>query len=732
MQWGGSALQLNGQLGDDLDLRWNLSIPNLASHTPRGSGSLTSQGRLKGAQKQPMVQLQVNGDGLRYQDFEIQQLAVDGGLAADNEQKSRLTVTAGQLAWGGQSLDSLRISAVGTPAKHQGEVLVDSESLALKTRLAGGWADGAWTGRLAGTALTIQESAWAQAGQAELAVRAGGLDLRGFCINQENSEICVTARVTETGVPQLRLAVNSLPLAELGLLMPAGLGYAGEISGDVNLGAGPDGPRGDARFSLRDARIWQGQDEDAIQLIDFNAISGDARLAGQRLTVSLQGTSSGQEPLLVQMQLPLIDWAVGDGPVEGRFEGELRDLGALSLLIPDLVDIKGRLLARLQLEGTLASPLWNGEIRLQDAQALVPRLGLGLQDMSGVLDASGNNLGLDLQASSGGGVLRVSGQSVLSPAGGSGRFEIIGAGFLASDLPQAKVRLTPNLELQVAGRQLNLSGKVSIDEARIEPRDLSTAVQRSPDERLMSESATPVATNDWSVTSKVSVDFSDQIFFDGFGLQARIVGSLAVSDAPNSVTTATGELGIIDGSYRAYGKNLEIRRGRLLFTGGPLANPGLDLLAARTIRETIEAGVVVRATLRNPEISLYSDPSMPPPQVLSYLLVGQPLADIGGADQELVNDTAARLASAGGGLLAQQLGRRMGLEGLTVSSAGDGDQASLVIGKYLSPKLYASYGVGLFENINTLRLRYILSSRWTVRAETGLNQSIDLEYAVQK
>ena len=42
-----------------------------------------------------------------------------------------------------------------------------------------------------------------------------------------------------------------------------------------------------------------------------------------------------------------------------------------------------------------------------------------------------------------------------------------------------------------------------------------------------------------------------------------------------------------------------------------------------------------------------------------------------------------------------------------------------MIGKYLSPRLYVSYGISLVDEINTLKLRYTISDRWVISAESG-------------
>jgi translocation and assembly module TamB len=60
------------------------------------------------------------------------------------------------------------------------------------------------------------------------------------------------------------------------------------------------------------------------------------------------------------------------------------------------------------------------------------------------------------------------------------------------------------------------------------------------------------------------------------------------------------------------------------------------------------------------------------------------------------------------------------------------NETSLVLGKYLSPRLYVSYGISLAESINTLKLRYSLNDRWTIRSEVGEARSADLVYTIEK
>ena len=43
-----------------------------------------------------------------------------------------------------------------------------------------------------------------------------------------------------------------------------------------------------------------------------------------------------------------------------------------------------------------------------------------------------------------------------------------------------------------------------------------------------------------------------------------------------------------------------------------------------------------------------------------------------------------------------------------------------------------SYGISVAEAINTIKLRYTLNKKWSVKAEAGLDQSADLEYRIER
>ena len=121
---------------------------------------------------------------------------------------------------------------------------------------------------------------------------------------------------------------------------------------------------------------------------------------------------------------------------------------------------------------------------------------------------------------------------------------------------------------------------------------------------------------------------------------------------------------------------------------------------------------------------------MPSNEALSYLLTGRSIDTLQSGEATSVNQAAENLAVSGGGML---LGSSAPGSASTRSrSSTGGDDTSVVLGKALSPKLFVSYGISIAEAINTIKLRYTLNKRWSLKAESGIEQSADIEYRIER
>ena len=119
---------------------------------------------------------------------------------------------------------------------------------------------------------------------------------------------------------------------------------------------------------------------------------------------------------------------------------------------------------------------------------------------------------------------------------------------------------------------------------------------------------------------------------------------------------------------------------------------------------------------------------------LAYLLFGHGINQTSGSEQSTLNQAANAIGIAGGTLLAKAVGKQVGIDTVSVENASvystSTSQASLFLGKYLSPRLYVSYGIGLYEPINLLRIRYTLSRKWALEVESGTFSGADILYTI--
>ena len=223
--------------------------------------------------------------------------------------------------------------------------------------------------------------------------------------------------------------------------------------------------------------------------------------------------------------------------------------------------------------------------------------------------------------------------------------------------------------------------------------------------------------------ANISIELGDKVTLVGFGLNATLSGQLAVRESPGDPTLGSGQIQVA-GIYKAYGQDLKIETGRLLFASTPLANPQLNIIAVRDLAE-VDARLQVTGTAERPILTVSSDPPLPQTQALSYLITGKPLSEVGQGEGDLVTSAARSLGGAAGNLLAKNIGKRLGIDEIGIEDSQEIGGSAFTVGQYLSPRLYLSYGVGLFEPGQVVTLRYRISDKWSLEGSQGpLNQRV--------
>lgn len=417
--------------------------------------------------------------------------------------------------------------------------------------------------------------------------------------------------------------------------------------------------------------------------------------------------------------------------LRGRLLAEVNDIGVIGALVPKLAAPRGRIHADLRLAGTAARPRITGSAALTGGQVRIPGLGIEARAVELKLEAvSEDALTLAAQARLGTGTLNVNGRVDFSElTDWRARLTLDGTNLEVVNNADARILASPTLTLQAQPLKLDLQGRVHVPEAQFHPRATPEAVVPSSDVVYVGKEQEGAR---WAVTSNVRLTLAEKIEVEGYNFKGAITGELVAEDRPNVPTTGRGELRVVEGEYEVYGTKVQIERGRLIFTDTPLDNPGLDVLATRRIEaDDVLAGVRIRGTLRKPELTLYSEPGMSDTDVLAYLILGHPMEQATSDEGKMLYRAANAVGLAGGELLAQRVGAVFGVRDVRIEQTGK-EESALVVGKYLSPGLYVSYGIGLFDAANTLRLRYQLSKHWILQTESGTASGADVLYTIER
>ena len=521
--------------------------------------------------------------------------------------------------------------------------------------------------------------------------------------------------------------IDGLPLASLLDAPSPKASYTGRMDATVDLrGSGEGPPLGTLRVTLEDAALrWQraGAKED-LMVLGTGLLTAESTAAGVEGALQLAAGERGSVVGTLQTTHVAGDWRAM--PLRATLKADSTALVLLHLYVPEIDRAAGDLSLDLVIGGTLGAPLVNGVARLARGELDFYQVNLALRDLTAEARLIDNGFVLKSSGRAGEGRIAADAELVWRDREPYGELSIKGDVLLVADVPEARITASPDLRFRVAGRDLSATGVVRIPYARLVPADLTGAVLSSADEVLVG--AEPVdPESSFRVSSNIRLVLGDKVTLDSFGLSGRLAGTLNVITQPDGNSRGSGELGVVEGKYAALGRRLDIERGRLVFTGGALNDPGVDIRATKEFPD-VKAGVNVRGTLRAPRMTFFAEPSLPQSQIVSLLLAG---GTFDSAQGDAASAGRSALIAQGGAILAQQLGQRIGIEDVGIEQ-NLANEASLVLGKYLSPRLYVSYGISLAEAINTFKMRYTINDRWTIKTEAGKEVSADIVYTVEK
>ena len=398
---------------------------------------------------------------------------------------------------------------------------------------------------------------------------------------------------------------------------------------------------------------------------------------------------------------------------------------------PSITNPTGRIAGQIEIAGSLVAPDIVGEIGLSDGAFGVARAGIRVTDVAVVIrQTEVGRLAVQGSARSGDGKLVITGETSLTATTGI-RTELLlsGEDFALLKLPDWQVTASPDIAVVFDEREARVRGTLGIPAANVMFRELPTNVVKPSPDVVIHRGEAAAKERQFNVNLDVRTDLGEAVFLSGFGLTTGLEGAVRITGRSDTTYTSTGRLLLRDGRYSAYGQELTIDSGELIFNG-PLSKPTLNVRASRTASDGTVAGIHLTGTPQQPRSDVYSEPALSDVEALSYLLTGRPLSSASGEEGNTLNQAAFALGLTSAGSIVSRVRNELGLESLGVQ--GTADDRQFFAGKRFGDRLLVEYAYGIVDNLGTLLLRYQLNSRLVVESRSGIIRTLDVVYSVKK
>lgn len=703
----GSRVELDGGLDRAGGITFMADVANLDEFLEGASGRVAGSGRYAVVNGERQLELDLEADGLAWQDIRAQRARLVAAPPRTTDQWAILDIELDELSSGDTTLDRLALRSDLGPREQGLELDLSSGPYRLSAKLPGAvgnldenWRDWQWQGylhafRLDGpqdVLLELQEPAILELSLEEASLQSACLLVAG------RARSCVHGGWSEREGAYANAALDSVPLGLLGLVA-TNLELTQAVDGEAAFRMAPgQGPEVDASFVLSPGEIRFANDPRPL------VQTGEGRIG---LLVVEGAIRSGTFDLPIPGQgLIDFDYRVDDldaglqAPVNGRLVADFEDLDVLAMFLPIADELRGRLDADLLLSGTLEQPNLRGRLDLVDGMIRHAASGMVLSDIqvSGQVDGrSAISLSGQFRAVEGLGHLEglADISDLLAP---SVQMDLSGQGLKLFDTDDLQLVVDPDIRLAWYEGALHIDGQLTVPRALIAPSVLpATPVVESPDVEIVSgelPEAETVASRKQTVKvfGGLEIVLGEDVDIDLSVTEADLTGRARFEWSGPVLPVANGGFDI-SGIILAFGQRLEITQGRIGFPGVPADNPHLNVRAEREIygnSEVRRAGLWVTGTLKRPQIEPYTDPMTTRERARTLLVTG--------SDFNMERGSGA-----------------------------------VSVGTYIAPRIFISYGVGVFDDEKVISVRYDLGRGWGVMATSGERQTgVDMSYTIER
>lgn len=745
---GGTSFEVSGGVEDELGVQFSFFSDDLADLGFGLGGSAQASGSLSGAKDAPLIALTLSGQGLSYGRHFLGSLAGDmtGGLTGESPVDARLVLD--KVLLGETEISHGIFTLSGTKADHQLTTSINGPLGELSFGASGTY-DKQWSGVLSGTQLALEGyGTWEQQQNSPVTVSSALVEMDRFCLSSSRSAGsgtgCFSGKILQNenidwwmsskldGFDLQQLGKMGIDLPPLNGLLLAEL----EASGDkakIRLASGRvDVPQVDTLLSVSDT--------DFVPLqLRSSSLKFDLEDGVLNAAMFVRSRSDGTLNIKTEVRdFGAFGADMAESPLAGVIVLDEYSIEPLAAVTGYMVEPTGWVSSTLRLDGTLGRPEIYGEIAVQEGGLELPQQGISLRDFVVSIDAREYGAYLRASASSGDGRLEARGVVSGGEEGAELNLQLEGKDFLLLNLPEYSIKVSPEAELRVNKDHASLSGRVLVPSGLIAPEEISGAVSTSEDVVFINTEAPPVK-NGYPFLLDLDVTLGDDVKIDTHGLKGRLGGNLHVNITPADFITGKGELDLLDSTFTFYGRSLDIERGRVIFSGGPIDNPGVDIRAQKTISaetardQEYTVGVDINGLVQDLQFNLFSDPYMDDIDILSQMVVGHSFDGSSEAESNILQAAAVKLGLTGSSRLMKGLTNFLFIDDLHLEGSTKEGDVSLVVGKRITEDLYIGYDMNMFSQLGQFRVRYDLSRGFYVETRSSSESTgADLIYSFER
>lgn len=743
---GDSVLAVDGKAEKDLALDFTFDSPDLTELIPFIHGEVSLQGSLHGSRDKPQLEVELKGKELIIGQQNLRSLETQfrGELSKNGRVAGQAEIEG--LYLGSNVVDG-NVSFDGSLTNQQIEAnfSTDNTGLEVEATLVSG-------NNLQGTvdrfSVTSKDYGnWKLREQVDFFYETGGGTLSSFCLTAQRQQVCMTAQASlaETVNWEGQVSWRSIPMSFVyGAGMPA-IPLAGLFEGEFNFS-------GQSQFinyaSLQAAVlnpiIQFERSEDEVVVIPLQVAALESELTDEKMhtRLLLSSPDTGKLEFLAtltgisELGLPLSSYL--DIPLQGSLIVDQFNSEVFSSVSDFLIEPEGPIDSDLSIEGTIRKPELYGTLSLEQGSVTIPSQGVTLENVNVSLLARDNGARLHCRASSGQGTIVANGNITQERDGIEGEVKITGEDFLLVNLPEYVFRVSPEVEFTFSKAEGEMKGRIKVPYGLITPEEMTNSIKVSPDVVFV-EGQEEIREKGWPFYLDLNVEIGDDVRVDGYGLTGKLGGKMNVKISPDDFITGIGELQLLEGIFTIYGRSLDIERGLVKFTGGPIDNPGIDVRAQKTVSDKkaknigYTVGVDISGLTQDLKFQLFSDPVMDETEILSQMIVGHSLAGSSESEGSLLQAAAKTLGITGGSSLLKDLGNLIQLDDLHLEGSEKNEDVSLVVGKSLTKDLYIGYDINLFSELGQFRVRYDLTRGfWVETKSSSESTGADLLYTFER